>query len=471
MAEKKEKVRKKGRLFWKIFAVWLLVLAAGCITLLVIGVNVMNDYESSQSLPYNETLKIAKVFESGDYSMLFDGENLQNSMTFEKEEFENRITDAIKENGGCTVRKGFSADSVENPTFIISAGEKKIATVVFRRLDQKTRFGFDRYAFESITPFAEGSYSIRLMVPENCELFVDGKLIGAEYRVGEADAFTPAADDIYNAGEVKMYFYRIDGLMNEPTYRIVYKDTGKDAEIRWDDKNEAFTIRTYETEVTAPSDYKVTVGGVEISADGRFVASVKPLEEIDYVREYSPEDTSIVSYHVSGIRRKEDVAVTVLDFEGNDVTPAFSEEEQAYVCGAGITPKDLSVYGIDEEFLFTRAIGYAKFVNNDDPNGRGSDIKFIKSSIKQYFLPDSRAYNDLIDFWVTFTSHKEYWIEDKTVDEITFFNEGLFRARVSFTYWIRGFNHQDNNEKEYPTTVSFWYANVNGTWYIVGMSL
>ncbi len=468
MAEKKR--AKKGSIFWKIFAVWIVILAVACCVALYFGRLVMVDYDESQRFPYDDAVRLANEIAGGDYSLLYDREEFHNSMVFEKEEYERRIAEAVAANGGCDVKKGFSPDAAKNPTFIISAGEKKIATVVYERIEEKSEYGFDKYAFLSLTPFTEGSFGVKLLVPEDCDLILNGFAIGEEFRTGETVANAAPKDDIEKTGEVTSYYYYVEDLMEQPSFRIVYKDTKLDADVVWDDELKVFTTRKYETAAEAPSNYRIFVNGVEITDGDRFVVKNDiPIDEIEYEQKYTGRDLTMVTYHVSGLRYRDGIQITYKDFEGNEFTPEFSEKKQAYYCGAGITPKDLSAYGIDEEFLFTRAIGYARFINNDDPNGE--DIKFVKSAVKQYFLPDSQAYNDLIDFWVVFSSHKEFWIENKSLDELVFYHEGLFRATVSFDYCIRGFNHQTDNEKKYETTVSFWYANVDGNWYIVDLAL
>ena len=455
MAEKK----KKGSIFWKIFALWLVVLAVVCLLLLNYGKKVMADYDETQKYPLENAKEIAAVLESGDYTMLFVGDDLHNSMTIEKEEYVRRIAEAVEKNGGCDVNKGFSYDANENPTFIISAGEKKIATVVYRRIEEKSKYGFDKYEFKSITPFVEGSYGVKALVPDDCDFILDELVMPEKYKTGETVTRTVPADDIEKNGEETFSYYYVDQLMEEPKFRIVYKDTGRDADMIWDEDLGVWTTRKYETAATAPSNYKVFVNGVEISADKRFVTkNDTPVEEIESVKGYTDKDVTMVSYHISGLRYKDEAEVTFRDFEGTEFKPEFSEKKEEYYCEAGMTPKDITAYGIDEDFLLTRAIGYATFVMNDAA---------YEKSIKQYLLKDSQAYNDLSSFWVTFSAHKSYWLENKKVYDVVFFHEGLFRATVSFDYWIRGYNHKTDNEAVYPTVITFWYANVGGTWYIV----
>ena len=470
--EKKEKtgkagkIKKKGSLFWKIFAVWLVVLAAVCIGVLIYGYNVMMDYDNSQKFPYEETVRIASLIESGNYDMLYDRENLPNSMTLERDEYERRIKEAIEKNGGCDVMRAFSPNAVENPTFLISAGDRKIATVVYEKVSEKTKFGFDVYRYLSLTPFYEGSYAVELLVPEDCDFVLNGDVIGDNFRVGEPVVTTAEEDDFEKSGEQKAYYYRVDGLMVEPEFKIVYRDTGRDADMIWDGKLEVWTTRKYDVAAVAPSNYRVFVNGSEISSGERFVTKKSgTIDEVSDVKQYLDTDVCMVSYHVSGLRYKNEIEVTYEDFDGRRFTPEFDEYEEEYVAYAGITPEHLEKYGINFEFLFKRALSYAKFVNDDD------NENFDKTEIKKYCLPDSRAYVNFQSLWITFTSHNSFWTENEKLADITFYHEDFFVATVEFDYWIKGFNHQTDNTKVLENSITFWYVRIDGTWYIVDFAL
>lgn len=458
-----KKVGKKGSLFWKLFAVWLVVLAVAAGLLLNYGIKVMEDYDASQRYPSENAKELANVIAGGDYTMLFSGESLSNSMTIEKEEYERRISEAVRENGGCDVQKGFSADASKNPTFIITAGSKKIATVVYERLEEKSEYGFDKYGFKSITPFTEGSYAVKLLVPENCDFYLDGQLMPEKFRTGKSETRTAAADDIEKTGDEILNYYYVDGLMKEPTYRIVYRDTGRDADIVWDDTYKAFTTVTYDISAEAPSNYKVYMNDTEISADPRFVQkNDTPVEALSGLEDYTDEPVTIVTYHVSGLRYKGGESFRFVDFNGDQIIARYSPDDELYYAEAGITPKDLSVYGVNEDYFITRAIAYAKFVNND---------KSYWEEFRSYLQPGTPMAKEMDSFWVTFTPHNEYWIENQTLDSVIMYNNDLIFAKVSFDYWIKGYNHQTDNVAKYPTTVNFRYANIGGRWMIVDYSL
>ena len=43
---------------------------------------------------------------------------------------------------------------------------------------------------------------------------------------------------------------------------------------------------------------------------------------------------------------------------------------------------------------------------------------------------------------------------------------------MSFEYWIKGYNHEHDNVKEYDNTITFWYVrDEKGTWKIVDWGL
>ncbi|MBP5665750.1 MAG: hypothetical protein J6X87_05665, partial [Clostridia bacterium] len=125
--------KKKGSLFWKIFAVAIVLLGIAAIIALRYGEKVMMDYDASQSLPLKESQELADSLSAGNFDKLFDVENIPNTMIFERDRFIENTKKIIDEAGGCTVKKGFSFDRIERPTYVIAAGNTKIATVEFQK--------------------------------------------------------------------------------------------------------------------------------------------------------------------------------------------------------------------------------------------------------------------------------------------------------------------------------------------------
>ncbi|MBO4362926.1 MAG: hypothetical protein J5912_00925 [Clostridia bacterium] len=463
--------KKKGSLFWKIFAVAIVLLGIAAIIALRYGEKVMMDYDASQSLPLKESQELADSLSAGNFDKLFDVENIPNTMIFERESFIEKTKALIEEAGGCTVKKGFSFDRVEKPTYVIAAGNTKIATVEFQKTKEKSEYGFATYKMVSVTPNTNGHYGISVLVPETCTFYLNGIEVPDAYKTGETeqvaaqkDSIEPEKDDPRGTGNCEFSYYYVDALENEPSVKLVYKTDSTDAELIYSDTYKAWTVTSHDITVTAPMNYKVFVNGREITADGKFLSKDHiDVAELSAVLKYIDGDIYMKEYHVSGIRNLASVNVSATDFEGNTAGPEHEENSREYTFKCGLTPAEKTKYGIDSDFLFERAISYARFVNND---GSYWDIMY------KYVLKPSQASQDFESYWVVFSPHDSYWIEDKNVDEITFFSEEIFRATVSFEYWIKGYNHEHDNVKEYDNRITFWYVrDEKGTWKIVDWGL
>ena len=463
--------KKKGSLFWKIFAVAVVLLGIAAIILLRYGEKVMMDYDASQSLPLKESQELADSLSAGNFDKLFDVENIPNTMIFERESFIEKTKALIEEAGGCTVKKGFSFDRVEKPTYVIAAGNTKIATVEFQKTKEKSEYGFATYKMVSVTPNTNGHYGISVLVPENCTFYLNGIEVPDAYKTGETeqvaaqkDSIEPEKDDPRGTGSAEFAYYYVDALENEPAVRLVYKDDNSEAELVYSDTYKAWTVTSHEITVTAPMNYTVYVNGRNISGDGKFLSKEHiDVAELSSVLKYVKGDIYVKEYHVSGVRNLASVNVSATDFEGNTASPEHEENSREYTFRCGLTPAEKTKYGIDSDFLFERAINYARFVNND---GSYWDIMY------KYVLKPSQASEDFESYWVVFSPHDSYWIEDKNLDEVTFFSEEIFRATVSFEYWIKGYNHEHDNVKEYDNRITFWYVrDEKNVWKIVDWGL
>ena len=458
---------RKGSLFWKIFAVALVLFCILMAVLLRIGYKVMMDYDESQSFPFRKSTEIADSLSAGDYSVILGTDESPNALYFEKDEYLESITAAIAEAGGVTVTRGFSYDRFESPIFDLKAGSEKIVSVEFARSKAKSRYGFDCYELKNVKPLVKGSYGIKVLLPDNCEFFINGSRVPDGFKTGES-VEAPASDNPISAitGETaasKYEYYFVDGLTTSPEAVVRYADTGAEAEVCYSDDYGAWTVMTYDFSVSLPSNYRLLVNGRDVTGDGRFItARGKPIEELKDVLQYMSEKVSVDEYRFTGLRDLAAVTVSATDFRGGEAAPEFNESRMAYTFAPGLRPASYADFGISEDYLFERAVGYAKFVNND---GSFWDV------FSKYVKKDTPMYKELENFWVVFTPHNSYWIEDKKVERVSFFSEEMFLATVSFEYWIKGYNHQTDNVKGYPTTVTFWYVKADGGYKIVDYSL
>lgn len=456
-------MKKTKNKFWKIYAAALGGFTFLMAVLLIIGYNIMIDYDKSQGYIQEAVAEIAGRFEKGDVEVLFenaDGDNA--AMVFEKDSYIEKINAMIEEDG-VTYRKGFSADRYTRPLYDIFAGETKIASVQMVKSDKKSKFGFDTFEVEGVIPKYSGQYAVSVIVPSGAELFLgDNKPVSDDF-IEESGAETVVSNQLFAEGDYKETKYKVEGLLNATEPKVVYSKSGAEAELAYDEEKNVWYCVKEEIEITAPSNSKVFVNGVEISAEERFV-NQKGIEISELKASFDETNkTAITSvrYKVSGIEMLSSLEVSAKAYNGSALEVLKNEKtgvyEVQYLGGA----ENLDSFGVSKDYLITCAEDYAKFVC-----GKGS-----LETLLAHVLTGTAVYDDFKGFWVTFSRHDSFWIENQTITELDFYTEDLFSATVSMDYWIKGFDGRPAATKCYPTTVTFFYAKTDSglkivDWYL-----
>lgn len=457
-------MKKSKNLFWKVYAIVLLVVCAICAFALFIGNFAMMDYEKSQRAVPNIAADYAKRITDGDYSCIVDSEVKPATLIFEENTFINAVKEKVTAAGGCTSKKGFSTDRYEKPVYLLMAGDEKIAELEFVKEKKKTFFGFATFSLNSIKPAISGNYEITMLVPEGGEVFINGIKVPETYKTGEKLEQGTLPNLFENTSKLEtLEYYKISGLMKEVDMKYSYKGSDKKLDLKYSKSSDAWIVKNQNAEITivAPSNISVYVNDKLISNEERFVHEKgMAIDEIKTSSKYVACDVTLTTYTIAGINGE--YTVTGKSANGTKMTPSFDEETLTYTFPNGFWPEDLAKYGVNEEDLIKRAEEYAKFVNNDGNRDTG---------VLPYVYEKSQAYEDFKDFWATLSKHEEFWFENEKLETVEFYNDNLFKATVTFDYWIKGFNHQTDNTKSYATKVTFWYGKINGSWKIVDYSL
>ena len=456
-------MKKTKNKFWKIYAAALGGFTFLMAVLLIIGYNIMIDYDKSQGYIQEAVAEIAGKFEKGEIDLLFENADSDNAaMFFEKDAYAEKINGMIKEDG-VTYRKGFSADRYTRPLYDIFAGDTKIASVQLVKSDKESKFGFDTFEVESVIPRYSGQYAVSVIVPSGAELFLgDDKLVGDAF-IEESGSETILSNQLFADTDSKETKYKVEGLLNATEPKVVYTESGAEAEIAYDEEKKVWYCVKEEIEITAPSNCKVYVNGVEISAEERFIEQkgIEISELKTSFKETNKTAITSVLYKVSGIEMLSSLEVSAKAYNGSKLEVLKNEKtgvyEVQYLDGA----ENLDSFSVSKDYLITCAEDYAKFVC-----GKGS-----METLLAHILTGTAVYDDFKGFWVTFSRHDSYWIENQTVTELNFYTEDVFSATVSMDYWIKGFDGRPAATKCYPTTVTFFYAKTDSglkivDWYL-----
>jgi hypothetical protein len=423
----------------------------------------MIDYDKSQGYIQEAVAEIAGKFEKGEIDLLFENADSDNAaMVFEKDAYAEKINGMIKEDG-VTYRKGFSADRYTRPLYDIFAGDTKIASVQLVKSDKESKFGFDTFEVESVIPRYSGQYAVSVIVPSGAELFLgDDKLVGDAF-IEESGSETILSNQLFADADSKETKYKVEGLLNATEPKVVYTESGAEAEIAYDEEKKVWYCVKEEIEITASSNCKVYVNGVEISAEERFIEQkgIEISELKTSFKETNKTAITSVLYKVSGIEMLSSLEVSAKAYNGSKLEVLKNEKtgvyEVQYLDGA----ENLDSFSVSKDYLITCAEDYAKFVC-----GKGS-----METLLAHILTGTAVYDDFKGFWVTFSRHDSYWIENQTVTELNFYTEDVFSATVSMDYWIKGFDGRPAATKCYPTTVTFFYAKTDSglkivDWYL-----
>lgn len=458
------KKKSDKNLFWKVFAIVLVCVCIVCGIALIIGYNIMMDYDRSQRQVPNTAAAFAEKISNGDYSVLLQNEVKPATMIFEQDTFINTVKEKVEKAGGCTSKKGFSEDRYERPVYLLMAGDEKIAELEFLKENKKSSFGFDTFKLNKITPVLSGNFEVIALIPEDGTFFINGIEVEERFKTGEKLELSNLENALVKSDKSEVLeYYAVEGLLANVELTYSAKDSDEKIPLLYSGSKKAWTVKTKTTEITvvAPSNAKVFINDTEISKEDRFVKEKGgEISEIKVSKKYVKCDLTLTTYTISGLPDGFKIKATALD--GAELFYTLDEDTQTYTFANGATPTDLSKYGISKETLMTRAKAYAKFVSNDGDRD---------SEVLPYVLEGTAAYNDFKDFWATLSAHNSFWFENEKLETVEFYNENLFKAKVTFDYWIKGFNHQTDNTRMYPTKVTFWYGKINGSWKIIDYSL
>jgi hypothetical protein len=457
---------KKGdkKKFWKIYAAALGGFTFFMAVLLIIGYNVMMDYDKSQSYVPDAVAEIAAKLETGDLSLLFgDDTEFNAAMVFEKEQYSEKINEMI-EKDGVSYRKGFSKDRYTRPLYDIFAGSTKIASVQFVKDDGESTFGFDTFKIESIIPRYSGKYAVSVIVPSGADLYIgEDKLVDKSFADGGEGNAEKLSNELFAAEGATETKYTIEGLLNATEPKIVYKDSGAEADIAYDAEKNVWYCVKKEIEITAPSNTIVTVNGVVISSEERFISEkdIVIKEVKTSFEELNKKAVTLVRYKVSGIEKLSSLEISAKAYNGANAEVIKNEKTGVYEVQFSGAEETLAKFGTDKAYLIKCAEEYTKFVCN-----KGS-----QATVLSYVMKGTKVYEEFEGFWVTFSRHDSYWMEDQKVTDLDFYTEELFSATVSLEYWIKGFDGKPSATKCYPTTVTFFYAKTDSglkivDWYL-----
>lgn len=215
----------------------------------------------------------------------------------------------------------------------------------------------------------------------------------------------------------------------------------------------------YQITVTAPSNYKVAINGVELSADEK-KGDAKAYEGFDYVAEYV-EAPSYQKYRVKELSKLPELSINGVIVDSSLIKN--DNGKLSYKCDYEVSeiPAELS------EYVVEAAKTYSNFFSRDLPGCYDStDCIQHLFPIGSYYITMAENYRQQ-DMW-TYSRHDvppEF--NNVTVANYVSYSDKCFSVDVSFDksiiLWINGETRIDKSRQKY------FYVNIDGKWLIADM--
>ncbi len=470
--KKTGKNKKKKSHFWEIYAIYIAALAIIMAVLLIVGYNLMMDFDEAQGVLQRTADSVAAEIGGGNYDKLFKGLDetpitLPEPMIFETEAYRDKLDGLVEK--GVVARKGFSVNRYDKPVYDILAGGEKVAELEYRKSEKESSFGFTTYELNKITPVIKGKYKVSVLLPEGAELSLNGVAVGSRWLVKDEQLKAEPVETNYLYEAENAYvstLYVVEGLMANAEPKVVNSATGTEIEMVFDEAKKLWRSKTQEIEIVAPSNCELVVNGVTVSGVDRFLGGeASDIAEAEKSFAYVSENArvSMINYIIGGFKNTDVITVTAKAFNGAELPVVQNEKTGVYeVACLKLEDVPEELFGVDDEYVLEAAKTYGKAVNND-----GS----MSALLDEYVYKKSEAYTTLKDFWVVFSKHNSYWFEDEACSDVVVYNAELFSAKASFTYWIKGFDGKPNATKDYYVAVTFFFAKTEDGLKIVDFNL
>ena len=288
----------------------------------------------------------------------------------------------------------------------------------------------------------------------------------ANFAVGEKEKLSHAVKAMEKTfDKEKMEFYAVGVEKGVAKFNVITSDENKDSFIKVatiflkkDNKTdfygfspyqldalEIFLKPTYSANVKIPSDYSLTVNGVEVKAEEAKNTSSHPWN--DYLPENSKK-LMISEFSFSDLFCEPEIKA--YNEKGEEITLLKNEETGALEAPIQYkeVPKTLS------DRLLSGMKEYAKFIQAD-----GST-----AALGEYFDKSSLFYRNTASnpgWWVT--DHDGFVFEKERVEDFYFFDENTLCCHISFDQVLKTHGKEDYID---PVDMTIFARKIGGNWYI-----
>lgn len=246
--------------------------------------------------------------------------------------------------------------------------------------------------------------------------------------------------------------YKVDQLGQKPEVAVKDKQ-GNHIECTYNSDTRTFDVGIRLYTLNIPTNYKVTVNGVDIMASETWLTDKnKAIEELKNIPDGNFTKPTMNVYKVAVITGN--LTVDARNFNGDPVALDYNENSMTYSGNFAVPDASKDAYA---QVAISGAKKYAGFMSNDI----GMDA-FLSQ-----ILRGTQMYKDMSEYrqyW--YTDHDSTAFENVEAYDLKVYGENCFSCAVYFDYWIYGQRGKPDFKQKLETNTRIWYVKTNGQWYM-----
>lgn len=429
-ANKEIEVKTKKSLFWKIYWIYTVVLAATIVALLIVLWKFLGVYENTRPTFTMDALMLE--LEAGNYDTFTQAfakeENLENASVVLPALFDGVEKNAI------AYGKLAGKYTEKHPVYAITINKELTATISLKQSSQVQSFGLQGWELDGMSAVANGSEKALVTIPTDAFLIVNDIAV-AQNETGS---------------------YSITGLYHKPVIEVMDKEGNKITLAENEDGSYKYSYYT----VFVPDGMTLKVAGKEVPET--YIKGENRLAELAFMDELCesfPEYVDIMAglavpkqkeYFLNMACNESDIAI--FDEAGIEKELSFQESQMAYYLPWESVEIDRSSC---EQVAYAFTLAYTKFVSNEQ--GASAMAKYMPAN-SSYYIKMSKMVNN----W--YPKHSDTVYSDLNTLKYVGYGDDIAYITVNMKQDM--FSNFIGARKTYDIQLPLWMMKLDGTWKV-----
>lgn len=474
-AETTKKRRRSEAFRRRRFRKFLLVYTACGVLALAVGLFFFYRYMRAFELSRPENAMEAFMLSAGGDHW---AELIGRSDAFETTVFEDggaimRRYQAAVDTAELTYRRSPGDHSEARPVFIVRAGERDIARVVFAPADFPRGYGFSLWEFESeelLASFLPSPRTVTVKAPPGASVALNGITLDEGCITGTVEYEGLSALEKAFVGVDKPYrnVYEVAGLLDNVEVAVTAADGAELAAIESDGSLFVYDLHSpavYSVRITAPAAAQVFVNGAPL--DAAYVTESRVNALMEGMAAYAPglDEAALPGvsvYDIGGLFCPVETVTAVsesgasLECVSDAADAARGAYEFGFESSAGLAAGETA---LAEDFI----TAYARFAANVNQAGSRN-----WSAVKKYLLRGSEAYDRLNASRSGLEWRNSRSVTVDSVECVNFvaYGDGCFTCRVRFSITVRTTRAEEVNDGVFDLV----FVRSGGEWLLARMT-